>query len=167
MPYLLPATDHMTKGDVVRIAPNDLSFATVSSSKEIYNHSGKGHRPFLKSMFYDRADQELSIVMVRDPSVHALKRRGLANAFSAKALREQESLVLRYVEMWLTQLSERAKKGEMVDVVEWYAWLTFDIIGDLAFGEPFGAVEEGQPHPCIWFISRPLQWTLLITADGI
>ena len=146
--HFLPPTDHVIEGDVVRIAPNDLSFATVSSSKEIYGHSGKGHRPFLKSAFYDRGDQELSIVSIRDPAIHAQKRRGLAHAFSATALREQEGLVLQYVEMWLTQLSERAKKREIVNVVEWYNWLTFDIIGDLAFGEPFGAVEEGQPYSC-------------------
>ncbi|MCJ1417500.1 hypothetical protein MMC32_003844 [Xylographa parallela] len=144
--HFLPPTDHVIEGDVVRIAPNDLSFATVSSSKEIYGHSGKGHRPFLKSAFYDRGDQELSIVSIRDPAIHAQKRRGLAHAFSATALREQEGLVLQYVEMWLTQLSERAKKREIVNVVEWYNWLTFDIIGDLAFGEPFGAVEEARPN---------------------
>ncbi|MCJ1386575.1 hypothetical protein MMC17_009701 [Xylographa soralifera] len=177
IPHLLPSTDHVSEGDVVRIAPNDLSFATLSSSKEIYNHSGKGHRLFLKSAFYDRADQELSIVMVRDPLLHSQKRRGLAHAFSAKALREQEGIVLRYVEMWLKQLGERAKQGETVNIVEWYNWLTFDIIGDLAFGEPFGAVEEGQCYPCScylpspslngvgngpWNIARPNFWISLI-----
>lgn len=84
--------------------------------------------------------------MDRDPVSHSQNRKSLAHAFSAKALREQEGVVLRYVEMWLTRLGERAKKGEMVNIVEWFNWLTFDIIGDLSFGEPFGAVEEARPN---------------------
>ncbi|MCJ1400938.1 hypothetical protein MMC11_004149 [Xylographa trunciseda] len=84
--------------------------------------------------------------MVRDPVLHSQKRKSLAHAFSAKALREQEGVVLRYVDTWLTRLGERARRGDMVNLVEWYNWLTFDIIGDLAFGEPFGAVEEARPN---------------------
>jgi len=69
-------------------------------------------------------------------------RRQLAHAFSAKALKEQTGIFLHYVDMWIQQL---AKLGEQdVNIVQWYNWLTFDIIRDLAFGEPFGAVEEGE-----------------------
>jgi cytochrome P450 len=32
---------------------------------------------------------------------------------------------------------------------QWYNWLTFDIIGDLAFGESFGAVEHSRGHPWV------------------
>ena len=128
---------------MVRIAPNDLSFATVSSYKDIYGHSGKGHRQFLKSAFYVRPDEEASVVSTVDPTEHAQKRKSLAHAFSAKALREQNGVVVRYVDTLLTRVDERARKGELVNVVEWYNWLTFDIIGHLAFGESFRAVEEG------------------------
>jgi cytochrome P450 len=69
-------------------------------------------------------------------------RRQLAHAFSAKALKEQTDVVLQYADLWIQQL---AKVGQQdVDIVPWYNWLTFDIIGDLAFGEPFGAIEEGE-----------------------
>jgi cytochrome P450 len=69
-------------------------------------------------------------------------RRQLAHAFSAKAVKEQTDIVLHYVNMWIQQLARVEQQG--VDIVQWYNWLTFDIIGDLAFGEPFGAVEEGE-----------------------
>ncbi|MCJ1395522.1 hypothetical protein MMC18_008408 [Xylographa bjoerkii] len=160
--HFLLETDHLAVGDVVRIAPNDLSFATVASSKDIYSHSGKDRRPFLKSAFYTRPDQEISIVMDRDPVSHSQKRKSLAHAFSAKALREQEGVVMRYVDLWLTRLDERAK-GRMVNVVEWYNWLTFDIIGDLAFGEPFGAVDEvtdADDRPS--YTAKPNFWISLI-----
>ena len=37
-----------------------------------------------------------------------------------------------------------------------YNWLTFDIIGDLAFGEPFGAVEKAESHPWVTTIQDGL-----------
>lgn len=30
---------------------------------------------------------------------------------------------------------------------QWYIWITFDTIGDLAFGDSFGSVENGK-LPC-------------------
>lgn len=33
-----------------------------------------------------------------------------------------------------------------VDLTAWYNFTTFDIIGDLAFGEPFYALENGEYH---------------------
>lgn len=76
-------------------------------------------------------------------------RRNLAHAFSAKALREQEGVVLRYVDRWVEQLGRLGwgEGGRGVNAVEWFNWVTFDIIGDLAFGEGFGAVEEGKIAP--------------------
>ena len=39
---------------------------------------------------------------------------------------------------------------------QWYNWLTFDIIGDLAFGESFGAVERAESHPWVTTIKDGL-----------
>lgn len=48
-----------------------------------------------------------------------------------------------YVDLFLSQVGRYAtglKGGNMVD---WYTWVAFDIIGDLAFGEPFGSLDDG------------------------
>lgn len=34
-------------------------------------------------------------------------------------------------------------------MVNWYTWTTFDLIGDLAFGEPFHCLDESVTHPWI------------------
>ena len=39
-----------------------------------------------------------------------------------------------------------AAKNESFNMVNWLNFTTFDIIGDLAFGEPFGCLESGQFH---------------------
>ena len=34
-------------------------------------------------------------------------------------------------------------------MTSWFNFLTFDVIGDLAFGEPFGCLESGELNPWI------------------
>lgn len=71
-------------------------------------------------------------------------RRLLNHAFSEAALREQEPLVNSYFDTLIEKLSRRAESVDdsKVDLVQWYNFTTFDIIGDLAFGESFGALEN-------------------------
>lgn len=37
----------------------------------------------------------------------------------------------------------------VVDMIKWYNYTTFDIIGDLSFGEPFNCLKDGQYHPWV------------------
>lgn len=79
----------------------------------------------------------------RDPATHRRIHRLLSPGFSARSLAEQEPLVQGYVDLFLSQVGRYAtglKGGNMVD---WYTWVAFDIIGDLAFGEPFGSLDDG------------------------
>jgi cytochrome P450 len=43
-------------------------------------------------------------------------------------------------------LRRLGEKGEAFNMVNWLNFTTFDIIGDLAFGEPFGCLESGEFH---------------------
>jgi cytochrome P450 len=74
------------------------------------------------------------------------QRRLLAHAFSDKALREQEPLVQRYVDLLTLKLAEAGKE---IDVVRWLSYCTFDIIADLTFGDSFRCLEEKQYHPWV------------------
>ncbi|KAI1270667.1 cytochrome P450 monooxygenase-like protein [Xylariaceae sp. FL1019] len=136
---------HKKYGDVVRIGPNELSFASSQAYQDIYNHTSKGKPRFLKTEFYDNGDPNPRITSARDPAVHARQRKALSNAFSAKSLRDQEVVVQKYMDMLVKQLSVLGEDGKKaLNMSAAFNWLTFDIIGDLAFGEPFGAVEEGR-----------------------
>ncbi|KAJ2893597.1 hypothetical protein MKZ38_008420 [Zalerion maritima] len=136
---------HRKYGEVVRIAPNDLSFSTPQSFKDIYGHAVKGKKHFPKSDFFDTVGDHPGIVSVRNSGEHARQRKYLSHAFSAKALRDQEGIMLQYVDQFIRKIGEMGKPGgKGVDLEEGFVWLTFDIIGDLTFGEPFGAVAEGR-----------------------
>ncbi|KAG6368859.1 hypothetical protein INS49_003075 [Diaporthe citri] len=60
---------------------------------------------------------------------------------------EQEPIVQKYVDLWLSQLSK--KSGETFDIIPWFNFLTFDIIGDLVFAESFGCIKKGGYHPWV------------------
>jgi hypothetical protein len=69
-------------------------------------------------------------------------RRPLNYAFSANALRSQESIINSYITLLINKLHKRAISQEPVDMTQWLNFTTFDITGDLAFDESFSALEN-------------------------
>lgn len=116
-------------GSVVRNGPNRLSFSSPQAYRDIYGHVKHGEKRFLKSDWYEL--DEPRIVRVRDPVVHAEQRRALSHAFSARALRDQETVILQYVDLLMEQIGNLGKGGkEPVNVTRAWNWLTFDVIGE-------------------------------------
>jgi cytochrome P450 len=131
----------------VRVAPNELSFNTAQSWRDIYGPR-KGHATFVKSKFYDGgnfANQAHSIVSERDPAKHAEMRKYLSSAFSDRSLKEQEYLVSDVIDRFIMQIERRGASPGGVDMTLWFNLMTFDVIGKLAFGKDFGGLDSG---PC-------------------
>lgn len=83
---------------------------------------------------------------------HARLRRVLSHGFSEKAIRDQEPVVQTHATMLVQRLRDRIHDGATagkVDMYHWLSWATFDIIGDLAFGEPFGCLQNSEYHPWV------------------
>lgn len=68
-------------------------------------------------------------------------RKLLAHAFSAQALREQEDILNHYFDLLITRLKQQ---GGKVDLTRWFNFFTFDLVGDLALGKPFGMLEASK-----------------------
>ena len=88
-------------------------------------------------------------LLTADDENHTRMRRILAFAFSEKALREQEPILRDYVDLLIRKLREESQGGKLVDIVNWYNYTTFDIIGDLCFGESFHNLDNKGEHPWI------------------
>lgn len=92
-------------------------------------------------------------ILTADDVDHSRIRRLLSHAFSEKALREQEPLIVSYVELFtkrlLDQISQSSNGTTTIDIVNWFNFTTFDIIGDLGLGESFRCLEESRYHPWI------------------
>ncbi|KAF8462276.1 putative cytochrome P450 [Kalaharituber pfeilii] len=150
---------HRKYGPVVRIAPNDLSFSSAAAWKDIHGHHAR-QSTFVKTEFYNTDPKNFGtshILSEKDIAKHAEIRRLLAHAFSAKALQEQEVLIDRYINLFVQRLGKRyadrqkGPDGEYCNLVHWYNYTTFDIIGDLAFGDSgaFACLENERSHPWV------------------
>ncbi|KIY49616.1 cytochrome P450 [Fistulina hepatica ATCC 64428] len=151
---------HQKYGPIVRIAPNHVSIASPEALQTIYAH-GNGA---LKSDFYDAfVSISRGVFNTRDRAEHARKRKIISHIFSQKSVLEFEPHVRLYVGQLLDRwdaLYDSAVKGLSgddgeggwfgrdgrlwLDCLPWANYLAFDIIGDLAFGAPFGMVPAGQ-----------------------
>ncbi len=139
---------HKSYGPIVRVAPNELSFTDVRAWKDIYG-SRQGHAPFQRNRtwFAKPTPDEPNSIMGFDEPDHARFRKTLVHAFSEKALKDQSPMIESYVTLLVNKLKE--KGNAVVDLVEWLNYCTFDISGDLSFGESFDCLQHGRPHPWV------------------
>ncbi|KAI1746001.1 cytochrome P450 [Xylaria scruposa] len=140
---------HRRYGKVVRIAPNELSFDTIQAHRDIYSTPSQKKKLFIKDpTFYYNGDSVRVLFYELDPTEHAWQRKLLAAGFSTKAMRNQEYLVHRYVDLFVQKMKKlsAASHGAGVNIAEVMLWLGFDIMAEITFSESFGAVESGKPH---------------------
>lgn len=93
-------------------------------------------------------DNGIHSILSANDADHARYRRLLSHAFSERALRQQEYLILKYIDLLIVRLRECASSPDtvVVDMVQWLNFTTFDIVGDLSLGESFHCLEESQYH---------------------
>ncbi|TVY88811.1 Cytochrome P450 monooxygenase [Lachnellula willkommii] len=147
---------HKKYGPVVRIAPNELSYIDGKAWKDIYGHRSGGQEEMYKDPnFYLPNSFRVPDILNAPRQDHSRFRHLVSHAFSERALREQESLIQLYVDMLVSGIRKHSEGGtKPLDMVSWYNWTTFDIIGDLAFGEPFDCLANATYHPWVDTIFR-------------
>lgn len=152
MPYDILAL-HRRYGDVVRVAPDELAFSNSNAWRDIM-----GHRPGIEefgklSNFYRPVKESPVNIVNADREEHSVLRRLLSHGFSERSMREQEPVIQVYIDLLIKRLHENCAAGSnALDLTAWYNWTTFDIIGDLAFGESFGCLQNSEYHPYVHLI---------------
>jgi averantin hydroxylase len=142
---------HEQYGPTVRIGPDAVSYTSAEAWKDIYAHR-QGHQEFPKDPYGQVTTVNgIPSMIGATRENHSRYRRLLSHAFSEKGLREQEPLIRKYVDLLIERLDQFAGEGAQ-NMVSWYNWTTFDLIGDLAFGEPFHCLENVYNHPWIAFV---------------
>ncbi|KAI9665160.1 MAG: hypothetical protein M1831_002170 [Alyxoria varia] len=139
---------HERYGPIVRLAPNELSFIDGQAWHDIYSHR-QGSPNFPKNpLWMAPGDNGIHSILSANDADHSRYRRLLSHAFSERALIQQERLILSYIDLLINQLQERASSSEtaVVDLVQWFNFTTFDIVGDLSLGESFHCLQESHYH---------------------
>lgn len=157
---------HEKYGPIVRYAPNDVSFIDAAAWKDIYGHRTATRETMSKDLRQYRPTLTASSnILVANDADHSRMRRLLSHAFSEKALRAQEDLIRGYVDKLIYAMHVQADKPDpSMDLVKWYNFMTFDILGDLSFGESFGCLESGGYHPWVESIFAGFKLSTYMTA---
>lgn len=137
---------HDTYGDVVRIAPNKLSFA---DPKVIPDILGPG-KDFRKSGYYFVSAATAhgravpSMFSTLDKPYHDRIKRAVNSAFSVTSLVRYEPYVDDVISTWLDQIGCRfADTGEPCNLATWMHFYSLDVIGKVVYGQQYGFLTSG------------------------
>lgn len=144
----------------MRLAPNSLAFRTPGAVRDIYTDRSAN---VIKSGWTETArtlNPYPSTQVISDRKLHAARRKLLNQAFSVSAINSMEQYVLKTIRTWCEYLQEPPagetahKDGDKAaggwsrerDMAVWSNLLTLDVLGELCFGESFGAMKAGQTY---------------------
>lgn len=144
---------HRKYGPVVRVGPSMLSFAGGDKIwKDIYGFNASKEGGIRKeSVFYGQAFlfSEVRALITAQGATHARQRKILSHAFSDRALKDHQPMLLRWAERLKDKLAERADGNDQVDLLKYYNYAAFDIMGDLTFNESFHMLEDSEYTPWV------------------
>lgn len=137
---------HQKYGHVVRYGTNELSFTDPWAWSDIHGFHGSAEKNFDRdSRWYQPAPNGARSILAAPNVAHAKIRRLVAPGFTEKALKEQELLLQGYVDLLVEKLRGRGG-AEPVNMADYFLYTTFDIAGDLTYGESFGCLERENYH---------------------
>ncbi|KAH9871610.1 hypothetical protein J1614_005865 [Plenodomus biglobosus] len=156
---------HAKYGHVVRINPNELSFTHPDAWKDIYGHGTRNTRgtpPEKDWTKFGKGVNGACNLINAPPGHHGRMRKIFTPAFSDRALKQQEPLFLKYIDLLVAKLREglQTDPEKKWDMVRMYNFTTFDVMGDITFGESLHMLENAEYDPWV----RAIIASLVITA---
>jgi cytochrome P450 len=122
----------------VRVGPSELSFVNAQAWQDIYGFQPPSKAANRKDpKLYDFASLENMRHMINaNDQDHSRMRHAFSHAFSNRALKEQEPLLVKYVDLMGQVLQEKVDQDKAgagldvkVDMVQMLNFTTFDIMG--------------------------------------
>lgn len=144
---------HAKYGHFVRVNPNELSCTNPNAWKDMHGHgirSTPGSLPEKDWIRYGKSVNGADNLLVARSGHHGRMRKIFNPAFSDRALKQQEPLFVKYADLLVTKVKEGidADPDRKWDMVRLYNFTTFDVMGDLTFGEPLHMLSNAEYDPC-------------------
>jgi Cytochrome P450 len=109
-----------------------------------------------KTDFYDifgfPTPADKNIFSITDPAEHKRMKRNVGAAYSMTTFVGLEQYVDSTIGLFMQRMTELSvsastppsKRGEPLNMVRWYQWFAFDLIGELSFSRRFGFLETSS-----------------------
>ncbi|KAG9230932.1 cytochrome P450 monooxygenase-like protein, partial [Amylocarpus encephaloides] len=148
---------HEKYGNVVRIAPDALSFNTAPAWKDIYGFQQDKKQIEKDYKRFPDVPDPLPILTSNDTD-HARMRRLVSHAFSENAIQELLPLIATYIDELVNQIQTLIADVDhtVVDMNKCFNCLSFDIVSGLSFGEAVGALKGDYSYIETFFASCKL-----------
>ncbi|KAF2871082.1 isotrichodermin C-15 hydroxylase [Massariosphaeria phaeospora] len=163
---------HEQYGDIVRTAPDEVSFARKEAWDQIFLPGPGGAPAFYKNPIFFKSPPGQPTNMVTTINIHENQRmrKVVLPAFTERALRAQEPVILGYATYLMDKFQEMATapgtngNGAAINVNDWFNFFAFDLIGDLTFGESFGCMQSSSYHPWVKMLYAYLKGMVMLAA---
>ncbi|KAJ5157810.1 cytochrome P450 [Penicillium canariense] len=133
---------HRKYGNIVRVAPNELSIADPKAFREIYKAGNKFHKAAAYNVV--QGTRSFDLVGQRNENIHSEQRRLVARAYSMDSMVYLEPKVNLVISQMVEQLDNIS--GQTIDLGLWLQLFAFDVIGAISFSKPFGYVKAADDH---------------------
>jgi cytochrome P450 len=142
---------------MVRVAPDEISCIRSDAWADIYGH--RGQRSFTRDFkWYARLTEGQDDIIVSSESDHARFRKAFGASFSDKTLKPKKDVMMRNIQLLVSKLKSHIKVNNGVaNMVKWYNFMTFDVIGDLVYGSTFGCLENEEYHPWLGVVLQNIR----------
>ncbi|GKT52156.1 cytochrome P450 monooxygenase azaI [Colletotrichum spaethianum] len=132
---------HARYGSIVRYSPSEVDVSDPAACQRI--HSAKAG--YLKTPFYTLLVTDASNVFneIR-PDIHRRFKRLLSHPMSETGLKTFYPRIDNKVRLAIDRMCDENTACGAADVAKWFMFLSFDVIGDIAFSESFGNLENGK-----------------------
>ncbi|KAF2650406.1 cytochrome P450 [Lophiostoma macrostomum CBS 122681] len=161
---------HRQYGPILRVGPDEVTFAHPDAWSDILQIR-PNHQQLPKDPLWWSHPGPTSILSAIDAQTHARIRRALVPGFTERALRAQEPILLHYVDLLIERLREilganptEMGDGIVINILPWLNFTTFDIFGDLGFGEPFNCLQHSEYHPWIAMLFNSVKASSFVSA---
>ena len=136
---------HANYGPAVRVAADEVFFADAQAWQDVFVSSG--HERFPKNpTWFKKYPNGVDTLHSASNHKHAELRRKVSPGFSAKALREQEPIIQTTVDLFVNRLHEKARESSVINLKDWFNYLSFDLTGQVTFSESFGCLDNNRYH---------------------
>ncbi|KAL2882649.1 hypothetical protein SGCOL_001853 [Colletotrichum sp. CLE4] len=167
--FLQSTSLQLKLGPIVRIAHNEVSIADPAAIPIIFDneqrfvkvrsHPAKTSLRFKPTntnktdwyyMFGFPTPDDANLFSVIDAVEHKRMKRNVASAFSMSALMALEEFVDSTVTLFIQCMDELAispsvppsQRKDPINVVEWFQWYAFDVVGELSFSRRLGFLDS-------------------------
>ncbi|RKP08696.1 cytochrome P450 [Thamnocephalis sphaerospora] len=154
----LPAEQHQQHGPIVRMGQRVVSIGCPDMFRTVY----ASYR-FPKSEEYS-AFRVVGVTLfsTQDTEDHRRRKKLIAPAYSQVAISDLEPLIHKTGTANLLELLHKhADANEPVDMMHALRLMTFDVIGEIAFGRSFDMLTTGNNHPITKWIEDHIRLSIV------